>query len=65
MSRKTKDKPPLPTVIKRGGRLVPETAWDAEMLDSLPEGTILATVERSLRGAAGVVSSIQAPPWSP
>lgn len=46
---RTKDKPPLPTVIKRAGRLTPETAWDAEALDALPEGAALETRERSPR----------------
>ena len=44
-----KDKPPLPSVIKRGGRLVPQGAYDAELLDALPDGAAFDLREVSPR----------------
>lgn len=39
----------MPTLVKQSGRLVPETAWDAEALGEFPEGAVFTTVERSPR----------------
>ena len=49
MAARTKDKRPPPTVVKRAGKLVPASAYDAERLDAIPDGAEFDAVERSVR----------------
>jgi len=43
------DRPPRPIVKLTGGRLSPVSAWDAELMDGLPNGTEFDLIPRTKR----------------